>query len=397
MWITNHIDTPCPYCGEVGRYGNINVGENVLNRGCNGCGQWFRHELPKLTKSVLYLDQFFLSHAFRNNEMPFVDAANRIKDMASRQLLVCPYSSVHTDETHLWRHEQREQLYAFIKQTARGYKFKQAYEIKKTQMHKAFEEFITNAPLSIEVMERDAFRDNIHRWDDYIWIDVKPFLGDLEAMRQAKANSISALVDLFPDWKQLTTSYEEDVAEEARGYGRSLLNLYMEMVATVATGNLFDYMDAPADTMYVESLLYRDSHSMSIEERLRRIANFFGSSHFLEIPNIKISCGLFAILRKMVKNGSYTNPENAKRKLGGLFYDSECISVFGPYCDAIFIDRSMQQWCEDPDATLFGNYKTSLFSAHSWDEFHSYLDDVEAGFNEDILRGLKLVYPGVYV
>lgn len=104
----------------------------------------------------------------------------------------------------------------------------------------------------------------------------------------------------------------------------------------------------------------------------------------------------FAVLRKLVKTGSYKNPEKAKRKLSGLFYDSECISVFGPYSDAIFIDRAMKHWCEDHDAKLLKSYNTAIFSAATWKDFHSYLDKIEKNSPEEIKQALDLVYPETF-
>ncbi len=391
MWITQPLDEPCPKCGVIGQYGNVNITGNILNRGCNKCGKWFRHLLPDITKKIIYLDQFFLSHAFRQQETNFVEAANRISDLASRQLVVCPYSSVHTDETHLWRHEQRENLYKFIKQTARGHKFSQSYEIKKEQIVRAFDAFRTQGDRNTELVENDAFHENIHEWDDYMWIDLRPILGDLEAMRQGKDNAIAALVAIFPEWEKLQTSFSEDVAEEAQGYGKSLFNQYLNMVESYKT-DLLAYMHAPIDAMYVETLLHYDSN-LEINLRLQRISEFLASDYFQNTPNVKVSCELFAVLRKMVKNGSFSNPEKAKNKLRGLFYDYECISVFGPYSDAIFIDRAMKVWCDDPDANGLEYFGTNTFSAQNWDEFHSYLDRVEEQSTEEIEKSLRLVYP----
>lgn len=396
MLINRHIDEPCPKCGSLGKYGNVNLGNNILNRGCNNCGEWVRLPLPDLRKKIIYLDQFFLSHAFRNKEQPFVDTANRIKDMAARQLLVCPYSSVHTDETHLWRHEQKEELFKFIKQTARGHHYKQAYEIKQVQMHRAFEAFIADGDVSQKIKERDAFRNDIHCWDDYIWVDIRPFLGNLEEMRQGKASSIADLVDLFPAWARLTTSFEEDLVMEARGYGQSLIDQYLQMVVKIGSGDLLNFLDAPMDTMFVESLMHYDSSSMKIDEQLKRIRSFFSSRYFTNIPNIHISCGLFAVLRKMVKNGAYRNPKNARKKLSGLFYDSECISVFGPYSDGIFIDRAMKQWCEDPEANLLDQFDTKVFSVANWGDFHAYLDEIEENYTDEICEAVKWVYPRIH-
>ena len=174
MLITHILNEACPFCSVSGQYGNVNVGDNLLNRGCNNCGEWDRYPLPVIKKEIIYLDQFFLSHAFRQQEQAFVDAAERIKDMAARQLVVCPYSSVHTDETHLWRHEQTEKLYEFIRQTARGHKFSQAYEIKQNQMVEAFDLFRAQSNSQVVLEERDAFHENIHKWDDYVWISLNP-------------------------------------------------------------------------------------------------------------------------------------------------------------------------------------------------------------------------------
>jgi len=394
--ITRKLKEPCPKCGSSDNYGNVNVGKNILNRGCNSCGEWTRIPLPDFRKHVIYLDQFFLSHAFRRQEQKFVDAAKRIKDMASRQLIVCPYSSVHTDETHLWRNDQQENLYKFIKQTARGYKFSQAYEIKLTQMTKGFESFIAGGDISQSIDQIDAFRENVHRWDDYFWIDLRPILGDLDAMRQGKADAIAALVGLFPEWSQFNSSFEEDVKSEALGYGESLFNLYLEMAFKVApTGDFWDYLNAPIDSMYVESLLRFDSANVNIDNRLKRVCLFVTSEYFVSIPYIAVSCGLFAVLRKFVKNGAFTNQEKAKKKLSGLFYDSECISVFGPYCDAVFIDRTMRQWCYDPEARLLDKYNTRAFSAEVWGEFHQYLDQIERDAPDDIDKYLSMVYPTI--
>src|SRR5688572_2217580 len=97
--------------------------------------------LPGIRKKVLYLDQFFFSHAFRGRDQRFLKAVDRVKRMAHLQLLVSPYSSVHEDETHQWRGHQdktQEQLMDFIKETARGAEFERDYNVEQTQVLKAF-------------------------------------------------------------------------------------------------------------------------------------------------------------------------------------------------------------------------------------------------------------------
>lgn len=396
MLITHYLDQPCPKCGVTGKYGNVTVHRDVLKRGCNHCREWTSFYLPEVHKKIIYLDQFFLSHAFRAKEQPFVDAAHRIADMAARQLIVCPYSSVHTKETHLWRDEQQHDLFQFIKQTARGQKFNEDFEIKRIQLNRAFAAFRSASNIIQPIEKSDALREEIDTWDDYFWIDMRPILGDIEALRQGKAAAVAALVDLFPHWAAMTTTFEEDMTIEANGYGQSLMNQYLQRFAALGAGDLTAYLDAPMDAMYVEYLLHFDKNTMPINEQLARAAAFLNSDYFRMIPHLRVSCGLFAMLRKRVKEGSYTNVNKARKTLKGMFYDSNCISIFGPYCDAIFIDRAMHQWCEAPQARVLDPYGTRIFSVADWNAFHMYLDRIEENYTDDIRRAVELVYPELY-
>lgn len=392
MLINTILNEPCPFCRSIGNYGNVSVSHNTLRRGCNSCKQWDIYNLPDLNKKVIYLDQFFLSHAFRMQEKPFVDAVERIKDLAAKQLVVCPFSSVHTKETHLWRHEDQQNLYEFIKRTARGHKFSQDYEIKEAQIQRNFELFKNGEELEISLDVNDACNSEINCWDDYMWIDMRPHLADLDELREGKAAAVSALVDLFPQWANLQTTFNEDIRHEALGYGRSLVKQYFDMVMAVGQGDIMAHLNAPIDSTYVETLLYYDSKDTEIDFRIKRISDFFCSDYFIEVPFVKVSCGIFAVLRKMVKNGAYTNPEKAKKKLSGLYYDAECISVFGPYCDAMFIDKAMESWCSEPEARLLDPHNTKLFSANSWDRFNEYLDEIEQSASADIKQSLLLAF-----
>lgn len=138
------------------------------------------------------------------------------------------------------------------------------------------------------IEESDAFAEEIHSWDDYFWLDMRPILGNIEAMRQGKTDAIATLVTLFPSWAQLTSSYEEDMDIEAEGYGRSLIDQYLKIRGKLAQGNLMAYMDAPVEAMYVESLMHYDKDTMQMDERLARIADFFVSLHFKMTPHLRI-------------------------------------------------------------------------------------------------------------
>jgi hypothetical protein len=222
MIITRRVQQPCPACGQSGKYGNVNVSGNILNRGCDACGNRERLLLPELRKAIIYLDQFFLSHAFREGQEDFVRAADRIKKLAHKQLVVSPWSSVHDLETHIWRHSSQADLWRFIKQSARGHQYSNSHHIKSIQMQKAFASFV-NGDESQLIDPRDSFYRSVHEWDDYFWIDVGRFLDDAERIRKGKEQMVASLVDLFDEWTKLRNSFEQDVIEEASGYASVVL------------------------------------------------------------------------------------------------------------------------------------------------------------------------------
>jgi hypothetical protein len=236
MALVSHIIGDCPGCGRKDSYGNVNVSRHTLARGCFHCSRWDRLPLPQLNKQILYLDQFFYSHAFRGHNRYFVDAKKKIQKLAYDQLLVAPYSDVHHDETHLWAPEHREPLWQFIKQTSAGHKFRPEYHIKEAQIHRAFEAFLKSKPPEHHVERSDAVPKDVDTWDDYVWIDVGSFRPDADAVRSGKEKSVNSLLDLFPVWARRESTFEQDVQEELKSGAESYVNLYVEYVKRLGGG-----------------------------------------------------------------------------------------------------------------------------------------------------------------
>jgi hypothetical protein len=347
--------------------------------------------LPAIRKQILYLDQHFLSHAFRQSEAPFVAAAGRIAELAARQLLVCPWSSFHELETHVWRHDQQQALWKFIKQTARGHDFELDVTIKERQIVRSFRRFLgDNSAPALD--PEDALDVEAHEWDNYIWIDAGRFMDDAERLRAARRNSATDLVGLFDAWAQSPATFAEDVAEEARSYGKSLLELYSKAQAALLSGAMVEYLYAPAEGDVVAALLHVDEETLGFEQRAARVAVFLASAELARTPFVDASSRLFAVLRKRVRGGSFKNREKAVDKLGGLFCDIEVASVYAPYCDAVFLDREMRRWVADDDCDLPTRYGFRAFSAECWDDFNSYLDGIAASETEEHSHWVRAVY-----
>lgn len=144
MWLMRIIGD-CPQCGAKDSYGNVAVRRDHVLRHCKACRMEAMRPLPEIQKKVLYLDQFFFSHAFRGREERFLDAIARVQSAAHLQLLVAPYSSVHEEETRLWRgynDKTSDELMEFIRLSTRGAKFERDYALELTQILKGFQAFL---------------------------------------------------------------------------------------------------------------------------------------------------------------------------------------------------------------------------------------------------------------
>lgn len=370
----------------------MNIHSNMLLRGCSHCNYSMHIPLPELSKKVIYLDQFFLSHAFRSNLDQFVKATNKIAELAHGQLIVCPYSPIHRTETLQWRHSQKEKLLEFIKKTSRGHEFYREYKIKRTQIVRSFKRYLEKDQSNLELNMRDALPNDYNSWDDYFWIDVTGFPEDTESIRKSKEASVAELVQLFQGWRAQNTTFAQDQRHEMMDGARIYLKQYIEMAKRLAIDDFTAILDSPINAIIVESLLNYDSDNMSIQERVNRIIDFFNSKYYIEVPGEFISSGLFAALRQTVKNGYYRNEEKAKKKLSGIFYDISFISTYAPYCDAMFIDNPMLDLVNAKELNIEKGYNTVFFARKKLDQFIDYLEEINNHKSPDIEWGLKLVH-----
>lgn len=392
MALVSYIIGDCPSCGTPESYGNVTVSGNTLSRGCLKCKHWDRIPLPELKKKIIYLDQFFLSHAFRGQHKMFVEAQQRITGLALAQQVVAPYSNLHEDESQLWTESQRAPLLKFIKQTSLGHKFSYEYEVKNRQIHRAFRSFLVNGPNTDTVERADALRRDVNEWDNYVWIDVGNFSDEHDALKMRKDRSVEALLDVFDTWASTNSTFEEDVQSEVRSYAKSYIEHYVDYVKSIAGGDPGAFLNANENSMMIEGLLRYDD-KLPAPLRMQRIMAFFQSDYFANVPEVRIGSEFFALLRQRLRQGEFINKEKNRSRFSGLFYDVRFISTYAPYCDAMVMDNLMYQWATDPLIDLPKRLGVRLFSRRNWNEFLTYLDELEADRSPGIDDALKMIRP----
>jgi hypothetical protein len=385
----------CPGCGTKNSFGNVSVGTYIL-RGCKHCAYQKIIPLPPLKKKVIYLDQFFFSGAMRGEDSRFLEAAELIKRMSHLQLLVAPYSSVHEDETHQWRGYKgmtKEQLMAFIRSTARGAKFEHAYSVESTQITRAWEVFLNNQPLATVIDRRDAISGLVTTWDDYFYVSVNVYFGNTETKRKLKREAGDQLIKTLDHWQNSKQTFDEAVALENRDAGYIFVNEYLKARSQIANGELAAVFNRPMSSMVVDQLMHWLTKDQAFEARIQRCIDFFRSAYFSETPSNWLSAHIYATLREMVKHGAFSNRDDARSRLGGIFDDVAHISTYAPYCDAIVIDKFMADLVNRPTVSLRERYGTKVFSLSNWDELIKWLTNLELDMSEEHKAGVAAAYP----
>lgn len=386
----------CPGCGSKDSFGNVSVhGDHVL-RGCKRCRYESRRWLPAIRKKVLYLDQCFFSGSFRGGDARFVEAVERVRRTAHLQLLVVPYSSVHMDETHQWRGYKeftREDLLAFIKNTARGAEFEKDYKVERTQINKAWSAFLSGRSADYVFEDDDAIEGRLDQWDDYYRIEVNGYFKDVELRRSLKNQAVRELIQVFDKWQDATTTFEQDVAIEMDAAAKNYLNSYLKMAGRIAQGDFAAVVDSPIVAQVVEHMLHWLPDEQPFGAKLKRCAEFFQSEHFNQVPMLWIEARMFATLKAMVKRGAYANRDDALRRLNGVFEDIKHIALYAPYCDAFFMDQPMAELVRQPTVSLEERYAVKVFSLNNQDSFLAWLDELERDMSEEQKDGIRAAYP----
>lgn len=400
MALVFRIIGDCPGCGGVSSFGNIAVRERSVLRGCRVCKYREHIPLPPIRKKLLYLDQSFFSAAFKSDSTrneQYVRVANRISDLAQRQLLVVPYSSLHADEAFQWSGyagHSGSGLWEYIKQISGGFELETPISIQRAQLLAGFRDFQSLLPVRSGIHSNDAFPDDVNCWNDYHWIGLSnDYLGDASSVRASKEKMVDELLDLLPTWKLSSNDFAADLREEYKGAGSLYRNAFADFVDRLERGDFLAQFNADSNSLVIENMMTCFEEDVSGQHRARVIVKFFESEYFRAAPYQHLSSHLFALLRERVRLGAYSG-ENTRERLKGLFLDIEHAATYAPYCDAIFLDRAMAGMMTDMKVGLEKRFGTRAFGPASWRAFEEWLDSIDV-MSPEHSNALKIAYPDI--
>ena len=378
--------TDCPVCRSSDAFQPKGAFGQYWMKRCTACGHCKNWRLPKITKTIIYLDQFVISNMVKAKQRIWTELHTKLSTLAGLQLVVCPYSDIHQDES-LLSHALRDELKEMYRSFGGDNRFRETHDIEQSQLPASILKWLgVTQSEDARPAWCDAFDHNPHTWttDLHVFADFpvhEPWVTDLRNRKQSLHTDIQSVCDY---WKDNPTTFEQDVAEEIRGYARTSLKLYRSLA------HVKFYPDSPPSVHQGVLMI----HWLAVEVCKARpdvadpvavVEEFFDSPHARSTPFLDIAACLWAKIAQSVRNPKPRTPDD------GDSFDIEAISRHAPYCDAMFVEREFEELCRQ--VKLGERYSVCLFSMNTKDKFLVYLDDILKNMSDAHREGLALLYP----
>jgi len=228
----------CPVCGEP-EFGVLQVHRRSYTKRCRKCMSTQSFSLPALQKKVLlYLDQFAISNMMKAinpdtkaNKLGRVDPVwldlfERIDSLVKLQVLVCPDSVLHREESAVAPYYSA--LKRMYQQLSHGVSFDDPETIKRFQIAEHAKWWVDGARGEfVPDLNRDRIlSEPIDGWQERLILTVD-FPTDeqwLEELRNTRESTSQALQSLFSEWQRDTgKTFDDWYMNEVAAFGETTL------------------------------------------------------------------------------------------------------------------------------------------------------------------------------
>jgi len=373
------------------------ISNNCVKITCKSCRESFEFPLIELKKKIIYLDQNLFSTGFKNNKKPNTEKLlkifEKLRGLTNKQLIVCPYSEAHDRESHLY--EQSDQLWKFIRRESHYHNFYFASQIKERQLTNAYNAFLNDKqPIKSELYLYNALPESVHNWDDSHPVDIDFSITNLinkNTIGQEKQNFTSRVNEILPEWQKSSSSLEKDYQLEIKAH----TDKFLKKFKLICESEPHDILELQENEDFRILFTLLELPEVIKTKNNGNILGFLKSRYFENVPYINISAGLWAIIKRKIKQKQIlrdVGESKIKKEIQGLMSDFEHLSVFAPYCDAVFTEKRMGGYLKEWFAHRLGNYACKVFSAANLEEFNSYLDEIENNISPQMSEDLELAY-----
>lgn len=405
--------TDCPACHAAGAFRPKGVMGQYWFIRCTNCGYYKDWPLPKITKRIIYLDQFVISNIVKAKQPFWSELHKKLYALAAFHLIVCPYSDIHKDES-LLSHELRDQLKEMYRSFGDNGRFRVTHEIEQEQLLAAMRRWLGVAESQSRPAWREAFAADPHTWSDDLQVFAdfpphEPWVTDLRNRKQALHTDLESV---RANWLAEDRKFGEDVQRESLSYGRTLLEAYRELangrqrleammpdelkgIFRACVGpDRFDPHTPPGvqpGVMLVHWLAAEVYKARpDVHDPVAVVEQFFQSVEAANAPFQYITSRLWEAIAQKVRN-----PKGPRKSKPSDNYDVKAIATFAPYCDAMVVDNEFREMASQKNVDVPGKFGVRLFSLteRTRDEFIAYLDSLWGELSDAHREGLALIYP----
>jgi hypothetical protein len=384
--------TECPCCHVPAALGTRTVLGQFWIRRCSNCRYYKSEPLPAIKKKIIYLDQLVLSNILSAKECRWADVHQRLKLLTWLQVVTCPYSPIHVEES-LLASQSRNDLKSLYRDLSGGNKFLTRNEIIQRQLLDTIRRFLDPAqPPLVWTKPRpwqEFSKEDLHRWSDdfVVFAEFPTDLGRIARLQQDKDNLHADLQSVAANWQGEANRFNDDVRREALAFGSSLLAAYREL----AGGRKFDPHTPPGvqPGVMLVHWLAAEVHKARPDDTdpVAVVEQFLRSQEAMNVPFQYIAGRLWATI---AQQGRSKTPRLSKPSDN---YDVMAVSTYAPYCDAMVIDNEFCSMASQNNINIKARFDMKIFSARTITAFIDYLDQLLANMPVDHRRAVKEVHP----
>ncbi len=359
----------CLHCGSAASYGRCTIGRDDLLYRCQDCLAMDRKPLPQVVKKVIYIDQFVLSNMVKRKSDPFWgDLHARLIDLAAKNLITCPYSPIHEEESQL-SVTLREGLKGMYRQLAGDDKFKCRIEIEKSQMARLLKRFMGVAESDQDPEWSDWAQADPDHWRNYysVHVDFGVDEESVELLRTNKVRICEEMAEQYEEWRQNPNSFDEEVKSNLAHWRFKMTKERMWLIEWLA--------------QRVKAIHPSETDPISV------LFKFFNSGIWTEAPFVFRWVRVWAKIAELARN-----PNGPRKPQLGDFFDTQVLSYYAAHCDAMFLDKGYCSIAADPRVRAPGPRGTRFFSEQTRDSFVEYLDGLNDAMSQEHRAALDLVY-----
>lgn len=401
----------CPKCGKDS-FGILTIYNNHYCRRCRECSYprgtepVASYPLPELNKKIIYLDQFAISNmmkALNPQTKPYqkgtldefwVKLFKRLDSLCKLQLIICPDSGFHTDESILSPYfEPLKRMYELL---SHGVSFYDHETIKRFQIYEHAINWISGkAGKELNLDVHSVVHRKINAWQDRLIISVNLQYGLdwIDDLRKTREKTHKGWNEVFKRWQsEKNKTFDDWFEEESTAFGKVTLQIclnYIKRSAKISTGHVEPTVNdifSPPSFILIHSI-HDAFRKVGIQDSdiWPKTVEYLTSS-LKDVPFIEISSMLYASLARKAAAGRKKPPNQ------GMANDIKIISVLLPYCDVMSIDNECHAYLKEQPLRDAIAYGTAVFSQNTKDEFLNYLDEIELKAPKEHLDKVNEVY-----